>query len=266
MLNVVVRCGRRHHDRHSPLVQIAEQRASSRKRRTLVSHPQKLLVLGIAQEVAELPLDVGARERRDDLIAAHTDVTVDTPDRHSDLVPAKGAKPPQRVLIVRVDERPVEIEQRHRSSAAQFKTSRPSSRLRARTRPEPRYFPNRPSSFPPTRPRAKRPVRDVGDVVFKVGEYPYYVEENDALELARRVREQAGDDPLSDAIAAAVYIEQAVEAPAEMEYPDAMPGELSFVRQALENWGMTPATHEPLPESLRRLRLALDAEQEDADI
>jgi hypothetical protein len=108
-------------------------------------------------------------------------------------------------------------------------------------------------------------VRDVGDVVFKVGEYPYYVEEKDALALARRVRKQAGDDPLSDAIAAAVYIEQAVEAPAEIEYPDAMPGEMSFVRQALEDWGMTPAGYESLPESLRRLRLALHAEAEDAD-
>jgi hypothetical protein len=50
-------------------------------------------------------------------------------------------------------------------------------------------------------------------VVFKVGEYPYYVEEKDALALARRVRKQAGDDRLSDAIAAAVYIERAALSP-----------------------------------------------------
>lgn len=105
----------------------------------------------------------------------------------------------------------------------------------------------------------------MGDVVFKVGEYPYYVAEQDALELARRVRKQAGDDPLSDAISAAVYIEHAVNAPAEMEYPDAMPEEMRYVRQALDDWGMTPAGYESLPESLRTLRLALHAEAEDTE-
>jgi hypothetical protein len=106
-----------------------------------------------------------------------------------------------------------------------------------------------------------RTLRQVGDVVFKVGEYPYEVAEQDALELARRVRKQAGDDPLSDAISAAVYIEQAVHEPAEIQYPDAMPEELRYVRQALDDWGMTPAGYESMPESLRSLRLALHADE-----
>ena len=75
----------------------------------------------------------------------------------------------------------------------------------------------------------------------------------------------AGEDPLSPAIAAAVYIETAVDAPAEMEYPDAMPEEMLCVGQALEDWGMTPVGYESLPESLRRLRLAIHAEAEDTD-
>jgi hypothetical protein len=117
----------------------------------------------------------------------------------------------------------------------------------------------------PTRRRSLRKLPLIGDVVFKVGEYPYYVAEQDARELARRVRKLAGADPLSPAIAAAVYIETAADAPTEMEYPDAMPEELLYVRNALDVWGRTPAGYESLPESLRSLRLALHAEAEDTD-
>ena len=55
-------------------------------------------------------LDLLAGERGHELVAAHPDVAVDAPDREQDLVLAEGAVPGDRVLVVRVDERAVDVE------------------------------------------------------------------------------------------------------------------------------------------------------------
>jgi hypothetical protein len=102
----------------------------------------------------------------------------------------------------------------------------------------------------------------MSDVTFKIDGRLYPVPEQEALELAQHAREQAGDDALSDAIAAAVYIEHAVEMAPSTELPYAEPEEKRYLRQALQAWGMTPEGYKSLPESLRRLRYALDAEAE----
>jgi hypothetical protein len=44
------------------------------------------------------------------LVAAHADVPVQTPNREHDVVLPEGSVPTQRVLVIRVDERAVDIE------------------------------------------------------------------------------------------------------------------------------------------------------------
>ena len=80
-------------------------------------------MLGGAEEVAELSLDGVAGESRHDLVSAHADVAMDAPDRHDDLVPTECAKPRERVLVIRVDERSVEIEKCGGRAVAQFEFS-----------------------------------------------------------------------------------------------------------------------------------------------
>jgi signal recognition particle subunit SRP54 len=47
---------------------------------------------------------------RDELIAAHTDVTVDAPDGHDHVVAQEGSEPGDGVVVVGVDQSPVKIE------------------------------------------------------------------------------------------------------------------------------------------------------------
>jgi hypothetical protein len=49
-------------------------------------------------------------QRLHNLIAAHPDIAVNQPHRQHDPVPAEGAVPGERVLVVGVDERPVDVE------------------------------------------------------------------------------------------------------------------------------------------------------------
>ena len=73
-----------------------------------------------ADGIAESSLDGFAGDRADQLVAAHPDVTVDLPDREDDAVLAKGQIPGHRMVVVRVDERAVDVEQhsgRHLLSA-----------------------------------------------------------------------------------------------------------------------------------------------------
>jgi hypothetical protein len=44
------------------------------------------------------------------VVAAHADVPVHAPDREHDVVLPEGAVPAERMLIARVDERPVDVE------------------------------------------------------------------------------------------------------------------------------------------------------------
>src|SRR6185437_10740934 len=81
------------------------------ERLALVAEQLELLVRGLAQSVAEAFLDLCPRDRRHVLVASHADVAVEPPRRQDDPLAAKGAVPRLGVLIVRVDERAVEIEE-----------------------------------------------------------------------------------------------------------------------------------------------------------
>ena len=56
-----------------------------------------------------LLLDLIAGDGGDELVAAHADVAVDSPDRRRHVVLAKSAVPGDRVLVVGVDERSVDV-------------------------------------------------------------------------------------------------------------------------------------------------------------
>ena len=72
------------------------------------------LALGRADRVADAPLDLLAGDGRHELVAAHPDVAVDPPGGNCLAVLAQRPLPGERVLVVRVDERPVDVED-HRS-------------------------------------------------------------------------------------------------------------------------------------------------------
>jgi hypothetical protein len=80
------------------------------ERRNLVDDVVEELFPTIANVVSFFLLDAFARNRFDELIAAHADVTVQTPNREHDVVLPEGPVPAQGVLVIRVDERPVDIE------------------------------------------------------------------------------------------------------------------------------------------------------------
>ena len=86
-------------------------RAPSSSRRRLDSREVER-ALGGADVVAAALLDLLARHRRDELVAAHADVAVDPPDRQHDAVLAERHVPGHRVLVVRVDEGAVDVEDR----------------------------------------------------------------------------------------------------------------------------------------------------------
>src|SRR5205085_6898526 len=57
-------------------------------------------------------LDLLGQQRGDELVAAHPDVAVDPPDRHHVPVLPERAEPGDGVVVVGVDERPVDVEDR----------------------------------------------------------------------------------------------------------------------------------------------------------
>ena len=76
-------------------------------------------------------LDAVSGERVDELVAAHPDVAVDPPQRRRGAVAAKGSVPGDRVVVVGVDERPVDVEDRgaHARSLPTAGGSNASTRL-----------------------------------------------------------------------------------------------------------------------------------------
>jgi len=66
--------------------------------------------VSVAQIVAGAAFQVVAGDRRDVLVAAHPDVAVETPHREDDLEAAKRAVPGERVLVVGVDQRAIEVQ------------------------------------------------------------------------------------------------------------------------------------------------------------
>ena len=87
-----------------------------------------------AHRIAEVALDPGAGDGGDELVASHADVAVKAPHGNVEVVIAKAARPCDRVVVRRVDERSVDVEE-DRSPAV---CRRHRSRL---TMPAPRALP-----------------------------------------------------------------------------------------------------------------------------
>ena len=85
---------------------------------TSCDHLREQRVLGGADLVAVLGVEALAGEVGHELVAAHPDRAVTAPDGDRDAVQAKRAIPGQRVLVVGVDERAVDVEDRGRCAHA----------------------------------------------------------------------------------------------------------------------------------------------------
>jgi hypothetical protein len=68
------------------------------------------LGLGVADAVAEPLLDLFSGECCNQLVAAHPDVAVDAPHLQRQGMPAEGPEPGDRVVVVRVDECSVDVQ------------------------------------------------------------------------------------------------------------------------------------------------------------
>ena len=95
----------------SPPLELLDQLAGALHRGDLLDQLHVALGLRVAKLVAQPRFDLIAAHRRDQLITAHPDTPVDLPDRERDAVLAEGAVPRDRVLVVRVDERSVQVEE-----------------------------------------------------------------------------------------------------------------------------------------------------------
>jgi hypothetical protein len=101
---------RRQHDSVSERPESLEQVAGGREGRDLVDQLGVSPRLAVADRVAEAAFDVVAGDRRDELVAAHPVVPVDAPERDADPVVGEGPAPCDRMLVVRVDERAVDVD------------------------------------------------------------------------------------------------------------------------------------------------------------
>ena len=94
------------------LAQLGEQLARALERLHLADQLAVEAPLGLADRVAAAPSTAAPATAADELVAAHADVAVDPPDRRRQVVLAKRPVPRDRVLVVGVDEGPVDVEDR----------------------------------------------------------------------------------------------------------------------------------------------------------
>src|SRR5215208_6146127 len=140
------------HDRVPRLAQVGDQLARTLQGLHLVDQRQVERLLGRPDVVALLLVERLGDEGADQLVAPHPDVPVDAPDRQHDAMLAERAEPRERVLVVRVDERAVDVQDgggrshyalracsacapSHSSSTALAQNASRSSGLREVTRP-----------------------------------------------------------------------------------------------------------------------------------
>jgi hypothetical protein len=110
VLGVLLVRRRREHQIMAALVQRDDQLARALERADLVDQLAIEAALRLPDRVALLALGIVTHDRGNQLVAAHADVTMDSPDRRRQVVLAKRAIPRDRMLVVRVDERPVDVE------------------------------------------------------------------------------------------------------------------------------------------------------------
>jgi hypothetical protein len=92
------------------VLQVGDQVAGALERLDLLDQRHVERFLGPPDVLALVLLDLVAAERIDEVVAAHADVAVDAPDRQQLAVLAEGAVPGDRVVVVGVDERSVDVE------------------------------------------------------------------------------------------------------------------------------------------------------------
>jgi hypothetical protein len=112
MVDLVGLGRRREHDGVARLPEVGDELARALERLHLGDQRHVERLLGGADVVAVLLVELLAHERGDELVAAHADVAVDPPDRKDDAVLAERPVPGDRVLVVGVDERAVDVEDR----------------------------------------------------------------------------------------------------------------------------------------------------------
>ncbi|HZG36896.1 MAG TPA: hypothetical protein VEY87_13750 [Gaiellaceae bacterium] len=100
------------HDDVATLLQGPDEPLRARQRRDLVDHLVEELLPPVAQGVAQPLLHVVVGDGRDELVAAHPDVPMQPPDGDYELLFAEGAVPREGVVVVRVGERAVDVEDR----------------------------------------------------------------------------------------------------------------------------------------------------------
>ena len=119
----------REHDREPALLQRDEQGAGAGKRLDLRNELVEDRLPAPAQLVTELLLHLVAGDGGDVLVAAHADVPVELPHRDRQVVLTERAVPRERVVVVRVDERSVDVDDRrlgHYEAVACFGAGAPS--------------------------------------------------------------------------------------------------------------------------------------------
>jgi hypothetical protein len=80
----------------------------------LVDHFSKELCLEASDRITMSCLDLVSAEGADQPIASHADVTMDAPDWKGQSLSTKCPKPGDSVVIVRIDQGPVNVEDRRR--------------------------------------------------------------------------------------------------------------------------------------------------------
>ena len=93
-------------------LQVLDQRARARERLDLADQLQVEDLLGRAHVVAVLAVEALAGEGGDELVAAHPDVPVDAPQRQDEAVRPERAVPGDRVVVVGVHQRAVDVHHR----------------------------------------------------------------------------------------------------------------------------------------------------------
>ena len=125
VLGLVRLRGAREHDGPRALGQRLQQPPRAGQRGHLVDHLAEDRRLGLPEGVAVAALHVLAGRGRDELVAAHAHQVVQHPDLAGDAVAPHRPEPRERVLVVRVDERAVDVDERRPRGSAGSGHDRP---------------------------------------------------------------------------------------------------------------------------------------------
>src|SRR5581483_10637506 len=118
------------HNRVTRVLEVRDQVTRALHRLDLFDQREIQRLLGGAYVVALLPLHLVAGKGADELVAAHAEVTVDPPDRQHEVVLSERPVPRDRVVVVRVHEGAVDVEDRYRHGG----DPTPPSRVRGSAR------------------------------------------------------------------------------------------------------------------------------------